>query len=407
MSISIHDISIAIQLLLLIYLGTTGLYLFVFSLAGVLPYKRKKPLDFKKRRFAILIPCYKEDEVILEVTRFALKQNYPRSHFDVVVIADKFNKKTIKKLTEMPVILYNEDFPVSTKTRALNHALRNLPENKYDIACILDADNLMEPDFLQKMNDAFSHGFVAIQGHRVAKNMNTNFAVLDAISEEINNSIFRKGQRVIGLSSALIGSAMAFEYRFFKNLMNDVEVVGGFDKEIELRLLRDGYTIEYLPYAYVYDEKVQNAAVFSRQRRRWLSAQFHYFGVHFMPAAKALLQKRNIDYFNKAYQYLQLPRVLITGLLALIAFTSFFFNPLWLSVMWFVCLFLAVFALLVAIPRKMYNLRLLNALWSLPIGFSFMLFSLISMKGANKKFIHTKHTYNAFQIKRKTGKSTK
>lgn len=44
--------------------------------------------------------------------------------------------------------------------------------------------------------------------------------------------------------------------------MQDVEVVGGFDKEIELRLLRDGYLIEYLPFAYVYDEKVQNAAVF-------------------------------------------------------------------------------------------------------------------------------------------------
>jgi len=178
----------AMQLLLLIYLGSTSLYLFIFAIASLFPYKRKKPHDFKKRRFALLIPCYREDEVIIEVSKSALSQNYPKSHFDVIVIADKFEQKTIKKLKDLPIILYNEDFPVSTKTRALNHALINLPDNKYDVVCILDADNLMEPDFLGKVNDSFSNGYIAVQGHRVAKNMNTNFAILDAISEEVNNN---------------------------------------------------------------------------------------------------------------------------------------------------------------------------------------------------------------------------
>jgi hypothetical protein len=50
----------------------------------------------------------------------------------------------------------------------------------------------------------------AVQGHRTAKNTNNSWAILDAISEEINNNIFRKGHRVLGLSSAIIGSGMAF-----------------------------------------------------------------------------------------------------------------------------------------------------------------------------------------------------
>lgn len=395
----------ALQLLLLIYLASTSLYLFVFAIASLFPYTRKKPHDFKKRRFALLIPCYREDEVIIEVSKSALAQNYPKSHFDVVVIADKFEHKTIKKLNNLPIILYNEDFPVSTKTRALNHALINLPENKYDVVCILDADNLMEPDFLSKLNDAFSNGYMAVQGHRVAKNMNTNFAILDAISEEINNNLFRKGHRVLGLSSALIGSAMAFEYNFFKDLMQDVEVVGGFDKEIELRLLRDGYLIEYLPFAYVYDEKVQNAAIFSRQRRRWLSAQFHYFGIHFYPALKALFTSGNLDYFNKALQYLQLPRLLLAGILAIITTTSWLLNAeSHYTTAWSISLFLAVIAIMLTIPAKFYNFTTLKAMAALPIGFLYMLLSLIRIKGANKKFIHTKHTFNAFQIKSKKNK---
>ena len=48
-------------------------------------------------------------------------------------------------------------------------------------------------NFLKKINAAFAHGYVAVQGHRTAKNMNTSWAILDAVSEEINNNIFRKG----------------------------------------------------------------------------------------------------------------------------------------------------------------------------------------------------------------------
>lgn len=379
---------------------TTSIYIFTFSISALFPYKCKlKFLSDKKRNFAIIIPCYHEDDVIFEVIQSALNHNYLT--FDIVVIADGFRQESIEKLKKLPIILFDENFDVSTKTRAINFALRQLPDNKYDAVVILDADNIMENDFLSKINESFNQGFLVIQGHRVAKNTNTNFAVLDAISEEINNQIFRKGHRVLGLSSALIGSAMAFDYVFFKNLMNDIEVVGGFDKELEMRLMRDNYKIEYLHDAYVFDEKVQNIQVFTKQRRRWLSAQFHYFGIHFIPALKALFINQNIDYFNKAYQYVQLPRILLTGLLFIITCISIPLNPTHLTIGWSVSLLLAVLSLLFSVPRKFYNQLTLKAVFYLPVGFLFMALSLLKMKGANKKFIHTKHTYNAFQIKQK------
>ncbi len=395
------EILTIIQWILLFYLGGTAFYLFIFSVISVFPLKKVPPLDFKKRRIAILIPSYMEDEVIFEVIEHALQQNYPKERYDIVLIADKFDPQSIEKLKKYPIILFSEDFAISTKTRALNHALNLLPESNYDIALILDADNLMEKDFLAKLNEAFSYPYKAIQAHRIAKNLNTNFAILDAVSEEINNNIFRKGHRIAGLSSALIGSAMAFRYSFFKNLMKDVEVVGGFDKELELKLLYDKQTIHYLDDAYVFDEKVQNVKVFSRQRRRWLSAQFHYFGKHFLPAIKNLFTERNIDYFNKAFQYIQLPRILLLGLLVLFSLMSVFVNQESLTIGWISGALLIIIALLLATPLKFYNIRTIKALFALPIGFTFMVLSLLSIRGANKQFIHTKHTYNAFQIKKK------
>ncbi len=400
-----HIIFDIAHLIVYSYVTLTVLFLFVFAVASLFPYKTDAPKENTFRKIAVLIPAYKEDEVIISVAAEALNQDYPVDKFDIIVIADAFAADTLVKLRKLDIKLFAKNFEISTKSRALNYALGKMEED-YEVACILDADNIMEPDFLKRINQAYNKGFKAIQGHRVAKNMNTSFSILDAVSEEINNNIFRKGQCVLGFSSTLIGSAMAFDYPMFKQMMSEVEVVGGFDKEIEMRLYREGYEIEYLSEAYVYDEKVQNARVFTQQRRRWLSAQFHYFGKHIIPATKALFSEGNYEYFFKAVHYLQLPRVLLLGFLILATALSFFISPDWFGA-WLISLSSLVLVFLFSIPRKFYNFRTLKAILSLPKGFVLMALSLLKIRGANEKFIHTKHTYNAFQIKPRFNKSRK
>ena len=46
---------------------------------------------------------------------------------------------------------------------------------------------------------------------------------------------------------------------------------------------------------------------------------------------------------------------------------------------------------MLAVPRKFYNKETLKAVLTLPKGFILMFISLITIKGANKKFIHTQH----------------
>jgi cellulose synthase/poly-beta-1,6-N-acetylglucosamine synthase-like glycosyltransferase len=346
----------------------------------------------------VLIPGYKEDKVIIDVASDALKQNYPTDAFDVVIIADQFQPETLDSLRALPIKLIEVKFEQSTKSKALNAAMAQL-SNNYDVAVILDADNLMEPEFLNKINQAFANGFSVVQGHRVAKNMNTAFAVLDAISEELNNTIFRKGHRVVGLSSALIGSGMAFDYQMFKARMAAIKAIGGFDKELELTLLRDGVKIEYLNDALVYDEKVQKIEVFENQRKRWLSAQFVYFRRFFAAGLKALLFKGNIDFFDKVYQMISPPRVLLLGFTLILTVLSFAVRtllgdvPFFMlnSTAWFNALGLVVLAFAIAIPIKFYNKQTLSALMTLPKAFLSMFLSLFKLKGANKKFIHTQH----------------
>ncbi len=384
-----------LQLLLFIYLGIATLYIFIFAVAGIFRYKIKVVKNEAKNKFAVMIPGYKEDAVIIDVANEATKQNYPKELFDIIIIADSFKKETLKKLKELPIKVIEVAFELSTKSKALNKAMAQLPDD-YNVAVILDADNVMEKDFLTKLNTAFAKGFIGVQGHRAAKNVNNSFAILDAISEEINNHIFRKGHRVLGLSSAIIGSGMAFKYDFFKKLMSDVHAIGGFDKEIELKMMRDGHKIEYLKDAYVYDEKVSKSKTFSNQRRRWLSAQFHYFANYFPESIWHLITKANIDYFNKAFQMFQPPRVLLLGFLPMLTIIAFIVNPLFqnpisFSFVWLYATIACFIAITISIPNKYFNNKTLRAVLSLPKGIILMFLSLINIKGANKKFIHTEH----------------
>ena len=389
-----------IELILFVYLGVAAVYIFVFGFASRFGSRGLVRSEGKIRRFAVLIPGYKEDAVILDVAQQALKQQYPSKGFEVIIIADSFEESTLSKLRELPVRVIEVSFDVSTKSKALNAAMAEIGDD-YDIALVLDADNIMAPDFLEKINLAFDHGFVAVQGHRVAKTLNTNMAVLDAIGEEFNNNIFRKGHRVLGFSSALIGSGMAFKYHFFKQLMSEIKAVGGFDKELELRLLRDRHTIEYVDDAIVYDEKVQKSEVFANQRKRWLSAQFVYFRRFAVSGLRELFISGNFDFADKVYQMIQPPRILLIGVLTLLTFLVALINifaPVWLWThlifdfsSWLVIWFLAFFAFLFSIPAKFYNKQTARAMMGLPAGFIIMLLSLFKLKGANKKFIHTSH----------------
>ena len=382
----------ALEILFFICFSINILYLLVFSLASLRKKKTTKTEgNIEFRRIAILIPAYKEDKVIMECVESCLLQDYSKEQYDIVVISDQMSDETNEKLSALPIILEIVHFENSTKAKALNLAMSHL--SGYDIALILDADNIICPDYLRQINEnTFNEYVVAYQTHRIAKNKNTSLAYLDAVSEEINNSIFRQGHTNLGLSAALIGSGMAFDYEVLKKELAEINAVGGFDRALELTLFKIGKRIGYLPDAYVLDEKIQNQKDFARQRRRWLSAQTHYL-VQFLGDLPHAIMNRNWDFCDKMFQQMSIPRLLLLGGTFIIALLISFFS-LGLAVKWWSLLFILLSALAIAIPRKLYTSQLLVAVIKLPETFFNMFLNLFKLKGANKKFIHTAHGSN-------------
>lgn len=376
------------EAVLFYYFTAAVFYTFLFAIAGQF-YKRKKyKQNTYYKNIAVFVPGYKEDNVILTVAERLTKLDYPKNCFDIIVLADSFKSETLEKLSALPITLIPVKFEKSSKAKSLNYAL-HIVTKPYDVAVILDADNITQSDFLLKVNDVIGSGVNVAQAQRVAKNTDTSFAVLDACSEAVNNHLFRKGPNAMGLSGSLIGSGMAFDYQILKNILSRIESVYE-DREIQFELARMGIFIEFIEGVMVFDEKIDNAASFQNQRRRWLYAQVITLIHNFIPGHVMLL-RGNFTYYNFAVlNNLFPPRLLTLVLLLLISFVASILNSAFIY-LWWSLLLVFIFSLAISLPARLYNKQLLIALFSIPKAFLKMIQAILKMKGAST-FIHTAHS---------------
>lgn len=380
-----------------IYFTANTIYLFVMALFGRLVKAKKFEIQGEKFSIAVLIPSFREDRIIVETALQAKAHNYPGSRFSVTVIADQLKPETVNKLKQIPVIVLEVN--LNMKSRSLHAALESPAVVNSDIIMILDADNIMAPGCLEKVNAAFHAGIMAMQCHRIAKNKNNEVALLDAMSEEININLFRRGPAVAGLSAAPIGSGMAFKTALIRDIFSSQEILEnpGEDREIDMQLMQRKIKMEFLDDALVYDEKVSTARVFEKQRIRWLEAQVNHLR-RFFDADMKKAQK-TILFFNKFFQNLLLPRSLtlvVFCILTILLLIQHFLHLLLLRpapFMWIAMMCLYFLTLLISIPRSFYSTQALRALSRLPLLMYAMMRAVLQMKKKRREFIHTPKSF--------------
>ena len=388
-------------LIFFVYLAVNILYLLIFAVAGkARNYTTYQPHS-EKKRIAVLIPSYKEDDVIIHTALKAKQHNYPAHLFEVFIAADQLKPETVNALLNIPVNVQVMNFNGrSSKARSLNKLFDTINEGTFEIALILDGDNVMEPGCLEKVNSAFQAGFRCVQLHRTAKNANTEMAVLDGLSEEVNNTIFRNGQRALGFSSSLIGSGMAFEFQKLKSIFNIPSILDnpGEDREIDSIIIKDGIEIEYIPDAEVYDEKVASEQVFQRQRLRWMEAQLNHMAL--ILSSSYFKGKRDRNFWNRIIIVCMPPRLLLIAVfipILLLGLVSDFFEVVLLRptlFYWFALFAVLCLSLFIALPKKYMN-------WSVMSMASSKFFSamihmvtgLFRLKPGRKEFLHTPKTF--------------
>jgi cellulose synthase/poly-beta-1,6-N-acetylglucosamine synthase-like glycosyltransferase len=386
-------------------LAASGAYILFFALVSMLWKKPVSPLSAylegqlramrepRQFTFLVLYPAYNEDRVIVNSVQTFLGQYYPYKGFHVAVISDHMKPETNEELAKLPITLLQPVFEKSSKAKAMQYALQQV-KGDYDYVVILDADNVVESDFLANLNEVCNKGYEAIQCHRCAKNSNNDIAVLDGVSEEINNTLFRKAHNRIGLSSALIGSGMCFRFSWFKENVYKLSTAGE-DRELEALLLRQKIHIHYEPTIHVYDEKVSNKDNFQKQRLRWMTAQIQSLFSLLPYVPKAILDG-NIDYIDKTFQQALIPRsMLVVGAFGMAFMMTLFcliFDLNWYIKWWLLFLFICL-SLYVSTPKQLRSHSVFGKILSLPKLVWKMVLNILKIDRKNTDFIHTTHDH--------------
>ncbi|SEA90853.1 Glycosyltransferase, catalytic subunit of cellulose synthase and poly-beta-1,6-N-acetylglucosamine synthase [Xylanibacter ruminicola] len=361
----------------------TALYLGVFSVASLFNRNTVQTKAKTQNRFAVIIPSYKQDKVIEQAVVSILSQDYPQRLFDVVVVSDHQSEITNMRLAQYPITLLTPDFAESAKAKSLQYAILKLPQFKiYDIALVLDADNIVEQDFLTKVNDAYETAATkAIQMHRISRNRDTAAARMGSIFEEINNNIFRKGHINMGISAALAGSGTAYDFTWFKTNVMKTRTSGE-DKELEALLLKQGYFIDYFDNILLYGEKKRTTTTMNEQHGRWTMQQIQnlFHNIKFLPGA---ILRKQYDWADKLVQWMLMPRTSMIGIMMIMSLILPFIY-LSIAIKWWIVSSAVLFFFALATPDY-----LVDEMWDRTFLRSpfVTLWGIISTKFINKKKI--------------------
>ena len=379
-----------LDLLLWAFMTISVAYITFYALVSLFSRKGIKTVDVPESpesTFLVLFPAYSEDRVIVGSVKKFLFQNYPQDKYHVAVISDHQQESTERLLSGLPVTLLRPVFDKSSKAKALQYAISEV-SGQYDYVVVLDADNIVETDFLHRLNILLKEGYKAVQCHRCAKNSDSSVSVLDGVSEEINNTLFRKAHNLIGLSSALIGSGMCFDYSWFSSHVTKLTTAGE-DRELEVFLLREGIYIKYADDIHVFDEKVSSADNFQRQRQRWMSAQVNCFLSMLRHLPEAVI-RLNINYIDKTIQQMLIPRSMLLLFLLFMSLVMSAAAPWW-SIKWWSLLVLTGLSLFLAIPARLRTKAVFSKVGTLLRLSIKMARNVRHIDHKNEDFIHTDH----------------
>ena len=377
-----------IWILIQVLIGYNLVFPLVIYLVAALKKSCKRSPVKSESDYAVIVTAYEQITHIPEVVNSILALNY--KNFLVYVVADKCDITGLSFDDERVIILRPEQ-TLAGNTRSHFYAIRNFKRD-HERLTIIDSDNLVHPEYLNELDHYFDIGFLAVQGVRKAKNLDTTYARLDGARDIYYH--FYDGEMLFkaGSSATLAGSGMAFSTALYRECLEDHDVSGaGFDKVLQSAIVGLDRRIAFADKAIIYDEKTSRADQLVNQRARWINTWFKYFTYGFVLVGKGI--KR--DSWNQFLfgMVLLRPPLFIFLLLSLFCLTiNLFVSPV-LAALWIIGFLLFILGFYLALLKSDTDSRIYKSLVGIPRFIFFQVISLLKAKGANKRSVATTHFY--------------
>lgn len=244
----------------------------VYFIVGIFKTRKFKKAKVK-HKYAILIAARNEEKVIGNLLDSIAKQDYPRDLLTTFVVADNCTDTTAAIARKKGAICY-ERFNDQDKTKgfALEFLFNNIEcdygINSFEGYFIFDADNLLNTNFVSKMNDAFDSGEKIITSYRNTKNFDENWIASTYALHWIRSSrTSHRARSYLGLATNIQGTGFLFANEIVQNGWHYTSLTE--DRALTADAVSNGYMISYQDEAIFYDEQPIKLKVALRQRLRW------------------------------------------------------------------------------------------------------------------------------------------
>jgi GT2 family glycosyltransferase len=269
-------------------------------------------------RFIILIPAHNEELLLGTVLEKLRRQSYPASHFEIVVIADNCEDATAAIATEAGARVFERhDLANRGKGQALNWLmtghLRSWKQ-PYDAVVILDADSVVNPDFLWFMNESLAEGHEAQQGYYGVQNPRESWRTSLLVAALAAFHFLRPlGRQWLGLSCGLKGNGMCFSRRLVETYGYPAFSVVE-DVELAMFYLQKGILVNFVSGAHVLGQMAVSAREAHSQRARWEGGRLELIRTWCRPLLAEGCRERNAAKIDGALDLLMPPLSILAGL---------------------------------------------------------------------------------------------
>ena len=243
----------------------------IYWAIGFLFTRKFKPAK-KKHKYGILIAARNEKAVIGNLLDSINKQDYPKDKLTVFVVADNCTDNTAEIARKHGAKVYERfDDTKKTKGFALQYLFKNI-EKDYGIDSfegyfIFDADNLLNRNYISKMNDAFDSGEKIITSYRNTKNFDENWMASTYALHWIRSiRTNHRARSVLRLATNIQGTGFLFANEIVRNGWNYTGLTE--DRALTADAVARGYQITYQDEAEFFDEQPISLKVALRQRLR-------------------------------------------------------------------------------------------------------------------------------------------
>ncbi|MBQ7011050.1 MAG: glycosyltransferase family 2 protein [Clostridia bacterium] len=283
-------------------LGVLMAYFAVYWTVGLFCKAKKPRKAEKQRRFGVIIAARNEEKVIGALLDSIKEQSYPRELVTVFCVADNCTDATASIAGEKGAVVYERTDPtLARKGYALEFLFDNIGKDHgisaFDAFVFFDADNTLDPRYLEEMNAAMDSGADVVTGYRMASNFDDNFiSAAYGIHFLRSNAFAHRPRSLLGISTHVAGTGFGVRSAVLEGGWHFHSLTE--DTEFTMWAVSRGLRIDYCESAMFFDEQPVSLRVAVRQRIRWIKGRLFCFVAYAAPLIRGLFSERGRGAFS-------------------------------------------------------------------------------------------------------------